>query len=37
MEYKKITIENKDDIRLPNEPFDLFGKLVVQHKQSMVL
>ena len=30
MEYKKITIENKDDIRLPNEPFDLFGKLVVQ-------
>ena len=29
MDYKKMTIENKDDIRLPNEPFDLFGRLIV--------
>lgn len=29
MEYKKITAENKDDLHLPNEPFDLFGKLIV--------
>lgn len=29
MEYKKITAENKEDIRLPNEPFELFGKMIV--------
>lgn len=29
MEYKKITVENKEDLRLPNEPFELFGKMIV--------
>ena len=29
MDYKKMTIQNKDDILLPNEPFDLFGRLIV--------
>lgn len=29
MEYKIITVENKQDIQLPNEPFDLFGRMHV--------
>lgn len=29
MEYKRITTETKEAIQLPNEPFDLFGKMIV--------
>src|SRR5699024_12538693 len=29
MDYKKMTIENKDEMRLPNEPCDVFGRLIV--------
>lgn len=34
MNYKKITEENKKDLLLPNEPFDLWGKLMVDRKNS---
>lgn len=29
MKYKIITVKNKEDIQLPNEPFDLFGRMYV--------
>ncbi len=29
MKYKIITVENKEAIQLPNEPFDLFGKMII--------
>ena len=35
MEYKKITAENKEDLLLPNEPFDLWGQLIVNRKNNV--
>lgn len=29
VKYKEITIESKEDVRLPNEVFDIFGKIHV--------
>ena len=35
MEYKKITAENKEDLLLPNEPFDLWGQLIVNRENNV--
>ena len=34
MEYKEITEESKADIRLPNEAFDLFGRMHVNRNNG---
>lgn len=34
MEYRRITEETKDDLQLPNEPFELFGRLLVTRKNN---
>jgi len=32
--YRKITQETEDDLRLPNEPFDIFGRLIVLRSEN---
>lgn len=34
MEYKEIIKETASDIQLPNEPFDLFGRMIVNRSQG---
>lgn len=34
MEYRKISKENKSDLRLANEPFALFGRMIVERTEG---
>jgi ribosomal protein S18 acetylase RimI-like enzyme len=37
MEYRKITEETKAALQLPNEPFELFGQMIVHRKDNQWL